>query len=74
MMRGAAPARTPPEVVARLNAALNEALADERVRAAYAKVGADVAPANTPAEFSAMARAEGARWSPLIRRLNLVAE
>ena len=69
-----APARTPPEVVARLNAALNEALADERVRAAYAKVGADVAPANTPAEFSAMARAEGARWSPLIRRLNLVAK
>jgi tripartite-type tricarboxylate transporter receptor subunit TctC len=70
----AAPAKTPPEVVARINAALNEALADPAVRAAYARVGADVAPANTPEQFAAMARAEGERWAPLIRRLNLVAE
>jgi tripartite-type tricarboxylate transporter receptor subunit TctC len=70
----AAPARTPPEVVAQINAALNQALVDPAVQAAYARVGADVAPANTPAQFAAMARAEGERWSPLIRRLNLIAE
>ena len=69
-----APARTPPEVVARLNAALNECLADPRVRAAYDRVGADIAPANTPAEFRTMALAEGEHYGPLIRRLNLVAE
>ncbi|WP_149536023.1 Bug family tripartite tricarboxylate transporter substrate binding protein [Siccirubricoccus phaeus] len=70
----AAPARTPPEAIARLNAALGEALADPAVRAAYARVGADAADPNTPEEFAAMARAEGERWAPLIRRLNLVAE
>lgn len=67
------PARTPPEVVARLNAALQDALGDERVRAAHARVGAD--PAAPPPEvFAARARREGERWAALIRRLNLVAE
>jgi tripartite-type tricarboxylate transporter receptor subunit TctC len=70
----AVPAKTPPEAIARLNAALNTALADPAVQAAYARVGADAAPANTPAQFAAMAQAEGERWSPLIRRLNLIAE
>jgi tripartite-type tricarboxylate transporter receptor subunit TctC len=70
----AVPARTPPEVVARLNAAMNEALRDSGVRAAYARVGADPAEPNTPEQFAARARADGARWGALIRRLNLVAE
>ena len=69
-----APARTPPEAIARLSAALNDALRDPRVQAAYARVGADPAPPNTPDEFSAMTRAAHAQWAPLIRRLNLVAE
>lgn len=68
------PARTPPEVVQRLNAALNECLRDPRVKAAYDRVGADIAAPNTPEQFKAMAFAEGERWGPLIRRLNLVAE
>jgi tripartite-type tricarboxylate transporter receptor subunit TctC len=70
----ALPARSPPEAVERLNAALGDALRDERVRAAYARVGADAAAPNTPAEFAARAAADGVRWSALIRRLNLVAE
>ena len=70
----AAPAGTPPEAVARLNAAMNDALGDGRVRAAFARVGADAAAPNTPEEFSGRARADGQRWGGLIRRLNLVAE
>jgi tripartite-type tricarboxylate transporter receptor subunit TctC len=70
----AVPARTPPEVIARLNAALQDALADERVRAAYARVGADPADPHPPEVFAARARREGERWATLIRRLNLVAE
>ncbi len=70
----AAPARTPPEAVARLNAAMNDALGDERVRAAFARVGADPAPPNTPEQFRARALADAQRWGGLIRRLNLVAE
>lgn len=70
----AVPSRTPSEAVQRLSEALNDALRDDRVRAAYARVGADAAAPNTPQEFAARARADGVRWSALIRRLNLVAE
>ncbi|MFC7472754.1 Bug family tripartite tricarboxylate transporter substrate binding protein [Dankookia sp. GCM10030260] len=70
----AVPSRTPPESVQRLNAAMNEALRDEKVRAAYARVGADAAAPNAPEEFAARARQDAVRWGGLIRRLNLVAE
>ncbi|MBX6373353.1 MAG: tripartite tricarboxylate transporter substrate binding protein [Acetobacteraceae bacterium] len=68
------PVRTPPEVVARLNAALQEALRDDGVRAAYRRAGADPADPHPPETFAARAAADGERWAPLIRRLNLVAE
>ncbi len=70
----AAPRGTPPEAVVRLNAAMNDALGDERVRAAFARVGADAAPPNSPEEFRQRAAADGQRWGGLIRRLHLVAE
>jgi tripartite-type tricarboxylate transporter receptor subunit TctC len=69
-----APARTAPEVIARLSAALNDTLRDPRVQAALARVGADPASPHTPEEFGAVIRAAHAQWAPLIRRLNLVAE
>lgn len=69
-----APARTPPEAMARLSGALNEALRDGRVQAALARVGADPAPPNTPEEFGTVIRAAHTQWAPLIRSLNLVAE
>jgi tripartite-type tricarboxylate transporter receptor subunit TctC len=70
----AVPSRTPPEVVARLNRALQEALRDEEVRAAYRRVGADPADPHPPEVFAARAVQEGERWSALIRRLGLVAQ
>jgi tripartite-type tricarboxylate transporter receptor subunit TctC len=70
----AVPARTPPAVVARLNAALQEVLRDEGVRAAYARVGADPADPHPPEAFAARAAADGERWSRLIRRLNLTTD
>lgn len=65
---------TPPEAIARLSEALNDALRDPRVQAAYARVGADPAPPHTPADFQRTIRAAHDQWAPLIRRLNLVAE
>ena len=65
---------TPDEIIARISAALNDALKDDKLRAGYDRVGADIAPANTPAEFRALTRADAAKWGPLIRRLNLIAE
>jgi len=70
----AVPARTPPEAVQRLNAVLNDALRDDKVRAAYARVGADAAAPNAPEEFAARARQDAERWGGMIRRLNLSAE
>jgi tripartite-type tricarboxylate transporter receptor subunit TctC len=49
-------------------------LADEKVRAAYKRVGADPAEPAAPEVFAARAKRDGERWAPLIRRLNLVAE
>lgn len=69
-----APARTPPEAIARISDALNDALRDPRVKDAYARVGADPAPPNTPQDFQVTIRAANAQWAPLIRRLNLIAE
>jgi tripartite-type tricarboxylate transporter receptor subunit TctC len=70
----AVPSRTPADAVQRLNAAMNDALRDEKVRAAYARVGADAAAPNAPEEFAARARQDAVRWGGMIRRLNLVAE
>ena len=70
----AAPRGTPPETVGRLNAAMNDALRDPVVIAAFARVGADAMPPNSPGDFRRQARADGERWGGLIRRLNLVAE
>ncbi len=67
-------AGTPPEAIARVSEALNDALRDPRVQAAYARVGADPALPNTPADFQRTIRAAHDQWAPLIRRLNLVAE
>ncbi|WP_426958951.1 Bug family tripartite tricarboxylate transporter substrate binding protein [Muricoccus radiodurans] len=68
------PARTPPEIVARLNAALNAALQTEPVRAGLLRVGADPAAPGTPEAFMTYLRARGEVWTALIRRLGLVAE
>lgn len=65
---------TPPEAIARISAALNEALRDERVIAGFQRVGADPAPPNTPDEFRQVILAANRQWAPLIRRLRLVAE
>ena len=64
-----APKGTPPDVVARLSAALDKALDDESVRARIAALGGSVP---TKAERSAQAfdayvKAEIARWEPMLK-------
>lgn len=62
------PAKLPPEVVARLTAALKEVLARHDLRAQLDKGG--VEPAHTtPQEFDAMFRAEHTRWNRLLADL-----
>jgi tripartite-type tricarboxylate transporter receptor subunit TctC len=61
-----APAGTPPEIVARLNAEIVKALQTREVREGYAKLGVDVL-GNTPEQFAAYIRQEQAKWSNVVK-------
>jgi tripartite-type tricarboxylate transporter receptor subunit TctC len=60
-----APARTPPEAIAALNAAVNRVLADPTVRARYAALGAEPV-GGTPEALAAMVQEEIERWRGVI--------
>ena len=64
-----APARTPPEVVDALAAALRAALADPAVVARLTELGATPVPADqaSPATHAAHLDAEIAKWGPILR-------
>lgn len=63
----AAPAKTPREVVARLNAAAVRALNSPDVRERMTQIGFDVV-AGTPEEFGAFMKAEVDRWTAAVNR------
>jgi tripartite-type tricarboxylate transporter receptor subunit TctC len=65
-----APAGTPPEVVARLNAAINQALASPEVRAQLAAEGA-VPVQTTPKAFADFIASEIPRWREVVRAGNV---
>ncbi|WP_439595391.1 Bug family tripartite tricarboxylate transporter substrate binding protein [Falsiroseomonas sp.] len=67
-------AQTPREIVLRLNESLNQALASRELQEAFARVGADPAPPNTPEQAEDRALAQANLWVPMIRRLNLSAQ
>jgi tripartite-type tricarboxylate transporter receptor subunit TctC len=64
-----APKGTPKDIVARLNAAMTEALADPAVAKRYADLGLDVASREqqTPEGLAAFQKAEIEKWWPIIR-------
>lgn len=68
-----APAGTPAPVVARLNAAVNKALARPEVQAAILREGAEARP-TTPAAFAQTIAADVARWKQLASQQHIVAE
>lgn len=65
-----APAGTPPAVIARLNAAMNQAMAQPAVKAAIEAQGINPMPM-TPAEFEAHVWAENAKWTQVIEAVGL---
>jgi tripartite-type tricarboxylate transporter receptor subunit TctC len=62
-----APAATPPAIVARLNGAIDQALAEPEVRVALERLGAEVRP-GTPAEFAAFLAREKSKWDEVVRQ------
>jgi tripartite-type tricarboxylate transporter receptor subunit TctC len=68
-----APAGTPPAVIARLNAQINQALNSPQLRARLTGEGAVATPA-TPEVFGALIAREIARWRPVIKSGRVKAE
>lgn len=65
-----APAGTPPEVIARLNAAAKTAMADPAVVARMGEFSAEIV-ASTPEELATHVSAEIAKWEPVVKAANV---
>jgi len=61
-----APAHTPAPIVDKLNAAINDSLADPKVSSALEKAGIEPTPGSTPATTVDFVKAELAKWAPII--------
>jgi len=68
-----APARTPPEIVLQLNAAVNATLRSDAVRERLASLGA-VPVGGTPQEAADFIRSEREKWGRVIREANIQVE
>jgi tripartite-type tricarboxylate transporter receptor subunit TctC len=65
-----APKGTPPEAVDRLNKEINSGLANPKIKARLADLGASVL-VGSPADFGKLIAAETEKWGKLIRALNI---
>jgi tripartite-type tricarboxylate transporter receptor subunit TctC len=68
-----APAGTPPAIVARLNAAVNDALGSPEIRAALQKLGS-VPKSGTSQEFAGFIAAEVQHWGKVVRDAKMKVE
>ena len=71
-----APKGTPPEVIAKLAAALDKALDDPAVEKRLADLGGSLPTKDerSPAKFDSFVKAEIARWSPILKAANVEAK
>jgi tripartite-type tricarboxylate transporter receptor subunit TctC len=70
------PKGTPKDVIAKLNAAIRESLADPTVKERFSAVGQEVWPpeGQTPAALAAKQKAEIERWTPIIKEAGITAQ
>src|SRR5262249_28311861 len=68
-----APAKTPPEVIGRLNAAIVAVMNDPDVRSKLAQTGVTPSP-GSPQEFAQYLRDEYTRWGRVIREKGIKGE
>jgi len=70
------PKGTPKTIIAKLNAAVMDALADPKVRARLADLGQEIFPRDrqTPEALGAFQRAEIEKWWPIIKAANIKGE
>jgi tripartite-type tricarboxylate transporter receptor subunit TctC len=70
------PKGTPKNIIARLNAAVTDALADPMMRARLADLARETFPSDqqTPEALAAMQRADAEKWWPIIKAAGIKAE
>jgi tripartite-type tricarboxylate transporter receptor subunit TctC len=68
-----APRNTPAEIIDKLNKEINAALADSKMKARFADLGAVVFP-SSPAEFGKFIADETEKWGKVVRAANLKVE
>jgi tripartite-type tricarboxylate transporter receptor subunit TctC len=67
------PAKTPNEIIDRLNREINAGLADPKLKARFAELGLTVTP-GSPAAFKKFIADEIEKWAKVIRAANIKAE
>jgi tripartite-type tricarboxylate transporter receptor subunit TctC len=65
-----APAGTPPDIIAKLNAAVNTALGSAEMKAALDKLAGD-GLGGAPQELTRVIEADIGKWGPIVQGLNL---
>jgi tripartite-type tricarboxylate transporter receptor subunit TctC len=68
-----APRNTPAVIIDRLNKEINAGLADPRIKARFADLGATAFP-GSPADFGKLIVDETDKWAKVIRAANMKAE
>ena len=68
-----APAKTPPDVVARLHAAVSKVLADPAVKALFESAGNTTAANESPQAFAAFVRSENRKWAEIVKLTGVTA-
>jgi tripartite-type tricarboxylate transporter receptor subunit TctC len=68
-----APANTPREVVAKLNAEINRALSHPDVKSEFARLGFGI-ESRTPEQFASHMKTESAKWAKLIKEAGIHGE
>jgi len=68
-----APARTPPEVVARLNSTINALITDPDIKAKLVEAGAEVTPMSVD-QFTAFVRSESRKYLQIIKETGATGE
>ena len=68
-----APRQTPAEIVDKLNAEINAALADPAMKARFADIGGEALP-GSPADFGKLIAAETEKWGKVVRAANIKPE
>ena len=68
-----APAKTPPEIVAKLNAEVLKALADPELQKRFADIGGEIRPYK-PDELGAFVKAEIEKWAKVVKAANMKAD